>query len=189
MKGLEPASRHHPFTELLRWLCLKPLPYLTLSLLIEFFTGIYLFSPQNPAKNWNHTPHQARQVLPGGEGQVTSSLAWEAEAKATAPSLTQRRQEAATAPGQNYIMCMCSLWLSQIWHRSSRFLSTSKLTDPTENRLAVARGRGWDVCEVGEQGQKVQTSGYKISKSWGSNVQHGDTVNNSVLHNSKLLRE
>ena len=37
----------------------------------------------------------------------------------------------------------------------------------TQNKLVVARGRGWSVDDMGEGGQKVQTSGYKISKSWG----------------------
>ena len=38
----------------------------------------------------------------------------------------------------------------------------------TENRLVVARGVGWGVGEMGEGGQKVQTSSYKIS--------HGDVM-------------
>ena len=38
----------------------------------------------------------------------------------------------------------------------------------------VARGRGWEVGKVDEGGQKVQTSSYKINKSRGCNVQHGD---------------
>ena len=42
----------------------------------------------------------------------------------------------------------------------------------TENRLVVARC----VCggEMGEGGQMVQTSSYKINKSWGCNVQRDD---------------
>ena len=38
-----------------------------------------------------------------------------------------------------------------------------KLKD-IENRLAVARGGGggWEVSEIGEGGQNVQTSSYKI---------------------------
>ena len=28
--------------------------------------------------------------------------------------------------------------------------------------------------EMGEKGQKVEISSYKMSKSWGCNVQHGD---------------
>ena len=43
-----------------------------------------------------------------------------------------------------------------------------------ENRLVVARGRGWRVGKMGEGGQHVQTSIYKINKSWGCNVQRGD---------------
>ena len=27
---------------------------------------------------------------------------------------------------------------------------------------------------MGEEGRKAQTSSYKINKSWGCNVQHGD---------------
>ena len=48
----------------------------------------------------------------------------------------------------------------------------TKLID-TDNRLIVARGAGWWVGEMGEGGQKVQTSTDKMSKSWG-NVRHSD---------------
>ena len=41
-------------------------------------------------------------------------------------------------------------------------------------RWVVARGGAWEVGKMGEGGQKVQTSGFKINKSWGSSVQHGD---------------
>ena len=34
----------------------------------------------------------------------------------------------------------------------------------TDNRLVFDRGRGWRVDEIGEGGQKVQTSSYKINK-------------------------
>ena len=50
-------------------------------------------------------------------------------------------------------------------------------TQKTKNKLTdteAARGRGWEIGEISEVGQKVQTSSYKINKSWGSNVQHGD---------------
>ena len=43
-----------------------------------------------------------------------------------------------------------------------------------ENRLVVVRGRGQRVSKIGEGDPKAQTSSYKISKSWGYNVQHGD---------------
>ena len=33
----------------------------------------------------------------------------------------------------------------------------NKTKQDSENRLVVARGRGWGVDEVGEGGQKVQT--------------------------------
>ena len=52
----------------------------------------------------------------------------------------------------------------------------------TENRLVVARGRGWKVGEMGEETQKVQTSSYRIKKSYGHNIQQGTRVNNAVLH-------
>ena len=40
---------------------------------------------------------------------------------------------------------------------------------------------GWQRPEVGDL-WKVQTFSYKINKSWGCNVQHGDCSNNTVLH-------
>ena len=45
-----------------------------------------------------------------------------------------------------------------------------------KNRLVVARSGGgkWEVGEMGEGCQKVQTSRYKINKSWGWKVQHND---------------
>ena len=34
----------------------------------------------------------------------------------------------------------------------------------TANRLVVARGGGWEVGEIGEESQKVQTSSYRVNK-------------------------
>ena len=49
-----------------------------------------------------------------------------------------------------------------------------KLID-TENRLVVTRfGENGVGGKMGEGGQKVQISRYKINKSWGCNIQHGD---------------
>ena len=44
-----------------------------------------------------------------------------------------------------------------------------KKTEPldTENRLVIARGRGWAMREVGKGGQSVQTSSYKIKHVMG----------------------
>ena len=42
---------------------------------------------------------------------------------------------------------------------------TNKLID-TENKLVVARCKGWRVGEMGEGGQKRQTDSYKINKPW-----------------------
>ena len=54
----------------------------------------------------------------------------------------------------------------------------------SENRLALARGWGWGVGNMGERGQKIQTSSYnKINKSWGC------VVNNTRLYGWKLLRD
>ena len=39
----------------------------------------------------------------------------------------------------------------------------------------VARGAtGEEESKMGEEGKMEQTSSYKINKSWGCNVQHGD---------------
>lgn len=38
----------------------------------------------------------------------------------------------------------------------------------------VARGGCWGIGEIGEGGQKVQISSYKINMAWGYNVQLGD---------------
>lgn len=75
------------------------------------FTGIYLFPP-NPLdldffKNWGHTPHRHHWVLPGGEGQVTSSQACQAKLCTIAPSLMQCGQETATALG-GITECVCT---------------------------------------------------------------------------------
>ena len=43
----------------------------------------------------------------------------------------------------------------------------------TENRFVVARGEGREL-QMGKGSQEVQTSSYKIKKSWGCNAQHGD---------------
>jgi len=39
-----------------------------------------------------------------------------------------------------------------------------------ENRLVIARDRGWGIGKIVERGKKVQISSYKINKSWGYNV-------------------
>ena len=61
---------------------------------------------------------------------------------------------------------------------------TTKLID-TEDRLLVARvagAAGRDGEEMGEDGQKVQTSRYKINKSWNVMNSMVTIVNNTVLH-------
>ena len=40
--------------------------------------------------------------------------------------------------------------------------------------MAARRKRGWGVSGMGEVGQEVQTSSYKVNKSGGCNVQQGD---------------
>ena len=49
----------------------------------------------------------------------------------------------------------------------------------------TVRVTGWGLSEMAEDGQKLQTSNYKISNyitPWGCNVQYGDIVNNTVLY-------
>ena len=46
-------------------------------------------------------------------------------------------------------------------------------------------GRG---NKIGKEGQKVQTFSYKISESWGCNVQHGAYSRSTVLCIGTLLR-
>lgn len=48
----------------------------------------------------------------------------------------------------------------------------------TENRLVVARGRGWGTGKMGERGHKVQTSSWNIRPR---NIMM-NAVNNTVLH-------
>ena len=47
----------------------------------------------------------------------------------------------------------------------------AKLTE-REKRMVVARG--WVVVKLGEGGQKIQTSSYKVNEFWGFDIQHGD---------------
>ena len=47
-------------------------------------------------------------------------------------------------------------------------------TEITENILVDNRGGVWGVNKMGEGGQNVQTSSYKINKYCGCNVQHSD---------------
>ena len=42
----------------------------------------------------------------------------------------------------------------------------------SENRLGCQR-KGWKVGKMGEGSEKVQSSGYKVDKSWGSNIHRG----------------
>ena len=56
----------------------------------------------------------------------------------------------------------------------------------TENRWVVARGRGWEVGEMGEGGQKVQTSSYKINKSWDVTYSMATIGNNTVANRVDL---
>ena len=49
----------------------------------------------------------------------------------------------------------------------------STVKQPKQNRLMVSREKGW-VDVMGERGQKVQTSNYKINKSWECNLQNSD---------------
>ena len=61
---------------------------------------------------------------------------------------------------------------------SKKHNKTPKLTD-TENRLVVGK-KG--VGKMGEEGQKVPTSSYKINKPWDVLYSMGTIINNTVLH-------
>ena len=69
--------------------------------------------------------------------------------------------------------CLCSASVSQKLINVKKQTNKPEHIDP-ENRLVVARGRKWEVVIRGEKHQKAQTSRYKIKKSWGCNIQHGD---------------
>lgn len=45
--------------------------------------------------------------------------------------------------------------ISLIWESKNKQTNKNKFID-TENRLVVARGRGWRVGEMGKRGQKVK---------------------------------
>ena len=69
------------------------------------------------------------------------------------------------------------------WNKSDRerqilydFISIWNLKNKLKTELIVHRTDGWlpEVWEMGESGQKVQTSSYLINKSWGCKIQHGD---------------
>ena len=64
-------------------------------------------------------------------------------------------------------------------NKTTTTATRNKLTD-TMNRLAFARGRRWRVEEVGKEGQKVQTTSYKIS--YGAVSYNLVTTVNNVLH-------
>ena len=56
-------------------------------------------------------------------------------------------------------------------------------------RLVVARGQDWWVGEKGEGGQKIQTSRYKINKTWDVMYSMVNILSNTSLCTWKLLRE
>ena len=58
--------------------------------------------------------------------------------------------------------------------QTSRQTSSSKWTRTNKEYIGGSRVEGGGVWEVGEGCQKVQTSSYKINKSWKCNLQHGD---------------
>ena len=57
-----------------------------------------------------------------------------------------------------------------MWCLKERKHTQKEFTD-TENRLMGCQR--WEM-EVGKGGQKIQTSSYKVNKSRGCNVQHGN---------------
>ena len=49
-----------------------------------------------------------------------------------------------------------------------------KLIEIETRKVVITRGRGWEKWEA--VGKRVQTFSYKMSKFWGSNVQHVDYI-------------
>ena len=65
--------------------------------------------------------------------------------------------------------CMISL----VWESTQ-----TELTE-IENRLGITRGGELGAGQMGESGQKIQASSYKIMKFWGCHGKHG---NSNWLH-------
>ena len=63
-------------------------------------------------------------------------------------------------------------------HTYSGILNTERETKSWTHRyggkIAGCQRWGFGGSEMGESSQTEQTSSYKINKSWGCNVQHGD---------------
>ena len=83
--------------------------------------------------------------------------------------------------GNSVICNMDEIWASSAkWKTSDRerqilwyhLYAESKKPDLLK-RLIVARGQCWGVGKMSEEDQKLQTSTYKISESWGCSIQHG----------------
>ena len=51
---------------------------------------------------------------------------------------------------------------------------TNKQAHRYKEQTGVYRKQGMGGGQMGEGTQKIQTSSYKINKSWGCNVEHGD---------------
>ena len=51
-----------------------------------------------------------------------------------------------------------------MWNMKTKQDKNSIKFVDTANRLVVARGGGWEVGEIGEESQKVQTSSYRVNK-------------------------
>lgn len=57
-----------------------------------------------------------------------------------------------------------------MWSNGLFYLALNNLTFLRDKHEGIGGGG----FEIGEGGQMIQTSGCKISKSWGGNIQHGD---------------
>ena len=57
----------------------------------------------------------------------------------------------------------------------NKFTQSHLYVESKEHKNQLIEQVGWrEVCEMCKGGQKVQTSSYKISKSWGYNICHVD---------------
>ena len=70
------------------------------------------------------------------------------------------------------ISLICGIKNKNQKQKTTKQRKPSSYIQNTDRWLPEAR---WGVAEMGEGSQKVQTSSYKINKSWECNVQHGNS--------------
>ena len=71
------------------------------------------------------------------------------------------------------------------------YVESKKQKQAHRCREKISSCQRWEsrVGKMDEGDQKVQTSSYKINKSWVCNLEHVTVINSTVLYICKLLRE